>query len=49
MAYVQGVAADEDDDNAFCERMYRNYLNAPEKGKSYTLKGCKKEWGLIDV
>lgn len=46
LAYVQGVAADEDADNAFCERMYQDYLNDPEKDEVYTLEDCKKEWGL---
>lgn len=48
LAYVQGIAADEEADNIFCERMMENYLNDPEsdKDKSYTLEECKKEWGL---
>lgn len=46
LAYVQGVAADEEADNAFCERMYQSYLNDPEKDEVYTLEECKKEWGL---
>lgn len=43
LAYVQGVAADEEADDAFCERMYQNYLNDPEKDESYTLEECKKD------
>ncbi len=46
LAYVQGVAADEEADNAFCERMYQNYLNDPEKDEEYTLEACKAEWGI---
>ena len=50
LAYVQGVAADEEADDIFCQRMLENYENDPdpEKDKSYTLEECKKEWG-IDV
>lgn len=48
LAYVQGVAADEETDDAFCQRMIENYENDPdpEKDTSYTLEECKKEWGI---
>lgn len=48
LAYIQGITADEETDDLFCERMVQNYLNDPdtEKDKVYTLEGCKKEWGL---
>lgn len=48
LAYVQGVAADEEMDDFFCEKIYENYLNDPdpEKDEEYTLEECKKEWGL---
>ena len=48
LAYLQGLTADEAEDDAFCERMYQNYLNDPdpEKDKRYTLEECKKEWGI---
>lgn len=51
LAYVQGVAADEEADDLFCQRMLENYENDPdpEKDKAYTLEECKKEWGLSDV
>lgn len=32
-AYVQGVAADEEADNLFCQRMAENYENAPDEDK----------------
>ena len=49
LAYVQGVAADEEEDDIFCERMVENYKNDPdpEKDKGYTLEECKKEWGMV--
>ena len=46
LAYVQGVAADEEADNAFCEKLYQDYLNDPEKDEGCTLDECKKMWGL---
>ncbi|MCI8284994.1 MAG: hypothetical protein HFE90_07005 [Firmicutes bacterium] len=48
LAYVQGITADEEADDIFCERMVDNYLNDPdpEKDKGYTLEECMKQWGL---
>ena len=46
LAYVQGITADEEADDEFCEKLYHEYLNDPDKDKSYTLDECKKEWGL---
>lgn len=46
LAYIQGLTADEDADDAFCEKLVEEYENDPEKDVSYTLEGCKKEWGL---
>ena len=39
LAYVQGVAADEEADDIFCQRMWENYENDPdpEKDKGYKL------------
>lgn len=48
LAYVQGITADEEADDLFCERMLENYENDPdpEKDKGYSLDDCKREWGL---
>ena len=48
LAYVQGVAADEEADDIFCQGMVENYKNDPdpEKDKTYTLEECMKEWGI---
>lgn len=48
LAYIQGITADEEADDIFCERMYQDYLNDPDpqKDKTYTLEECKKEWGI---
>lgn len=47
LAYIQGLTADEDADDAFCEKLVDEYENDPEKDVFYTLEDCKKEWGLI--
>ena len=48
LAYVQGITADEEADDLFCERMLENYENDPdpEKDKGYSLDECKRGWGL---
>ncbi|HCL03377.1 MAG TPA: hypothetical protein DHW61_13385 [Lachnoclostridium phytofermentans] len=48
LAYIQGITADEEADDIFCERMYQNYLDDKdiEKDKAYSLDECKKEWGI---
>lgn len=48
LAYIQGITADEDADDAFCEQMVENYENDPDpsKDEAFTLEDCKREWGL---
>lgn len=48
LAYMQGIRADEDADDAFCQRMYEDYENSPdsEKNENYLLEDCKKEWEI---
>lgn len=47
LAYVQGVAADEEADNLFCQRMVENYENASDEDKEeVSFEECLKEWGL---
>lgn len=48
LAYVQGIIADEEADDIFCQRMLENYENDPdpEKDKGFMLDDCKREWGL---
>lgn len=48
LAYVQGIAADEENDDIFCEKMYQSYLDDtdPEKDSAYSLEDCMKEWGI---
>lgn len=46
LAYLQGLTADEDADDAFCLNLWERYQEDPDKDESYTLEDCKKEWGL---
>ena len=48
LAYVQGITADEEADDNFCQQMLNDYENDtdPEKNDTYSLEDCKKEWGI---
>ena len=46
LAYIQGITADEDEDDAFCQQLYERYQNDTEKDEAFTLGECKREWGL---
>lgn len=46
LAYIQGLTADEDADDAFCQQLYSRSQNDPEKDEAFTLEECKREWGL---
>ena len=46
LAYIQGLTADEDADDKFCQELYQRYQDDPEKEESFTLEECKREWGL---
>lgn len=47
LAYLQGLVADEPDDDAFCNQLLKQYEADPEKDQSFRLEDCKREWGLI--
>ena len=51
LAYVQGITADEDSDDAYCRNLYEDYLNDPDptKMKNTLLNSAKKNGGLVDV
>lgn len=48
LAYLQGLTADEDMDDAFCLSLLEQYENDPdpEKNQAFPLDDCKREWGL---
>ena len=49
VAYLQGLTADEEADDLYCQRLAENYRNDPdpEKDTEYSLEDCKRELGLI--
>lgn len=50
LAYIQGITADEEADDIFCQRMMESYENAPDEDKKgIPLEDCLKMWGLEDV
>lgn len=46
LAYIQGLTADEEQDDAFCERMYQDYLNDPDKEDPVPFEEALKELGI---
>ena len=48
LAYVQGITADEEADDIFCEQMVENYRNDPdpEKDDAVPLEDLKKLWEI---
>ncbi|MBD5451826.1 MAG: hypothetical protein HDR25_04195 [Lachnospiraceae bacterium] len=48
LAYIQGITADEEADDLFCQKIVEDYENDPDpdKGQEFTLEECKKEWGI---
>lgn len=50
LAYIQGLAADEEADDIFCQKMLEIYENAPDEDKEdIPLEDCLKEWKLENV
>ncbi|MBQ9535231.1 MAG: hypothetical protein IJU78_05270 [Clostridia bacterium] len=43
LAYLQGLTADEEADDAFCAQLYQEYMNAPERGEFVSLEDALKE------
>lgn len=48
LAYLQGLTADEEADDAFCQHLVEDYENDPDPRKDdvFPLDECKQEWGL---
>ena len=48
LAYLQGLTADEAEDDAFSLSLLEQYENDPdpEKNQAFPLEDCKREWGL---
>ena len=46
LAYLQGLTADEDADDAFCQQLYQDYLNDPHRGDFIPIEEAAKESGV---
>lgn len=46
IGYLQGLVADEAADDAFCMKMYQDYLNDPERGDFISFEDALKECGV---
>lgn len=47
LAYIQGLTvADEAEDDAFCEQLYRQYEADPDKGETMTEAELCRELGI---
>ena len=47
LIFLQGMQLDDDiEDDLYCEALYQQYLQDPEREVEYSLEECQKEWGL---
>lgn len=46
LAYVQGLTADEDADDVYCEQLYEQYLHDPDRGQLCSEADVCKELGI---
>jgi hypothetical protein len=47
IAYIQGLSADEQADDEFCEKMYQNYLSSsPADKETVSIEEAAKELGV---
>lgn len=46
LAYIQGIVADENADDAFCDALYTEYLTDPDKGETMTEEELCRELGI---
>ena len=46
LAYLQGLTADETDDDAFCEKLYQAYASDPDKGEYISLEDLASDLGV---
>lgn len=46
LAYLQGLVADEPEDDAYCRQLLAAYEADPEKEQTFPLEQCKQEWGI---
>ena len=46
LAYLQGLTADEAEDDAFCEKLYQAYEADPDKGEYISLEELASDLGV---
>lgn len=46
IAYLQGLTADEIADDAFCSRLYENYLKSDDKGDFMPIEEMAEQCGV---
>ena len=46
IGYLQGLIADEAEDDAFCLKLYQDYLDDPEHGNFVSFADALKECGV---
>ena len=46
IGYLQGLVADEAADDAFCMKLYQDYMNDPERGDFVSFEDALKECGV---
>ena len=46
LAFVQGLTVDEEADDAFCRKMYEDYLNDPDRGDMVPIEEVMRECGV---
>lgn len=48
LLFLKGIKFDDDmEDELYCQKLYEDYLNAPDEDKiGIPLEQCLKEWGL---
>ena len=46
IAYLQGLNAEEEADDAFCEKLYQDYLNSDDKDEFVSLEDAARACGV---
>lgn len=46
LAYLQGLTADENADDEYCEQLYQNYLKSEDKGGGISIEQFAEQCGV---
>ena len=46
LAYLQGLTADENADDEYCEQLYQNYLKSEDKGGGIPIEQFAEQCGV---